>query len=493
MSREPSPTAAAADKAGPISITARLAVSFAVIVTLILVATSVPLYVLLAGQVEDAQRQFLLDELDVLRGLDQSADPLDEALDEEVRQETANNEYMRYFARVVRIDAARGGPETVTETPNMGAVLPASVFPEAAPASKEPGLASYRSAGRHFRLLAARAPWKIAGEPAEVQLALDITPRDEMLQTYRRALMLLLGLGVVLASAAAWFIARRGLAPLEDIARAAERITADQLDERIEERSWPAELRALASAFDTMLARLDESFTRLSQFSADLAHELRTPINNLKGQTEVALSRERSPQQYHDVLVSNLEELERLVGLTESLLFLARAENTEMGVERREVDAGELLQSVADLFAAAADEAGVALECRGQALIFADPRLVRRAVSNLVDNALQHTDEGGHIELVARDAGEGSELVVRDDGVGIAPEHLPHLRQRLYRAEWSRSDARGSSGLGLAIVASIMDLHDGVLSIDSAPGEGTQAALRFPGRPASSKPPDEPR
>jgi two-component system heavy metal sensor histidine kinase CusS len=237
---------------------------------------------------------------------------------------------------------------------------------------------------------------------------------------------------------------------------------------------------SLASAFDRMLDRLQEAFEQLSQFSADVAHEFRTPINNLTGEAQVALSHERTIPEYKRVLHSALEEYTRLARMIDSMLFLAQAERAPAVLASVSLEASDELQAVRDFYHALAEEQGVELTCQGQTRVTADPMLLRRALSNLLSNALKYTPRGGRVTLRAAEGpGTTQTLSVIDSGVGIASEHLTKLGDRFYRADPSRSGSAGGAGLGLAIVRSIMTLHGGSLLIDSTVGQGTTASLVF--------------
>jgi two-component system heavy metal sensor histidine kinase CusS len=291
---------------------------------------------------------------------------------------------------------------------------------------------------------------------------------------------LVLLLGILLSAGAGMAVARQGMRPLEEIAGAAKRITATHLHERVGETKWPEELGTLASAFDEMLNRLEDSFHRLSQFSADLAHELRTPINNLMGEAEVALSRSRTAEEYREVIASSLEEYGKLSSLIDTLLFLSRAENPETQIVKSPLDARREMEAVREFHEAVAEEQGVTVTCEGYGTIYADSILLRRAVSNLLSNALQYTPRGGEVVLSAEPQEDRSvKIRVSDTGTGIAPEHLPRIFDRFYRADPSRSRYPQGMGLGLSIVRSIVDLHRGDVSIQSDPG-GTIVTLLFP-------------
>lgn len=236
----------------------------------------------------------------------------------------------------------------------------------------------------------------------------------------------------------------------------------------------------ILSALKSALDRLKDSHARISQFSADLAHELRTPINNLIGEAEVALSRSRTVDEYREVLESSLEEYTRLSRMIDGLLFLARAESPETQIERKWFSALEEIKAVRDFLDAMAEEHGVEVICHGNEWLNADPMLFRRAVSNLLINALQHTPRGGRVSISAKKLSDASiEVKVSDTGFGIPAQHLPRIFDRFYRANNTRSQSKGV-GLGLAIVKSIMDLHGGSATIHSQPGVGTTVSLRFP-------------
>jgi two-component system heavy metal sensor histidine kinase CusS len=326
-------------------------------------------------------------------------------------------------------------------------------------------------------------------ERRTLQVALDVSPGQALLADYRRTLLTVVGVGLVFAALVGSWLARKGAQPLVEITQSAQHVTASQLHDRIVVSRWPAELTALASAFNAMLDRLEESFIRLSQFSADLAHELRTPINNLRGEAEVALARRRAPEEYQQILASSLEEYDRLSRMIEGLLFLARSDNPKAGIERTRFDARREIESVREFYEALAGEQDVRVTCEGQAWITGDPLLFRRAVSNLLANALQHTSAQGRVSLALRLLDdEAVELRVQDTGGGIPPEHLPRIFDRFYRADRARSGAPGGIGLGLAIVQSIMRLHGGTASVHSQLGRGTTFSLRFQGKLPSAAP-----
>ena len=284
--------------------------------------------------------------------------------------------------------------------------------------------------------------------------------------------------GVVASAVIAITVTRRGLRPLGEMTRSLERIGPTHLSERVAPTGWPRELQPMAMAFDQMLDRLEDSFTRLSQFSADLAHELRTPVTNIMGEAQVALTRERTPDEYREVIESTIAECERLSGIAENLLFVARADSARDPVERQLFDGRAVVEKIAAFYRTAAEDRHVAIHCTGDGEIYADPVLFERAVSNLVDNALRFTSDGGEIKIEISFRNAETEVAVIDNGSGIASEHLSRVFDRFYRADSSRSS--DGAGLGLALVKSIVDLHGGSATIQSEVGRGTTITLRFP-------------
>lgn len=197
------------------------------------------------------------------------------------------------------------------------------------------------------------------------------------------------------------------------------------------------------------------------------------------GEAQVTLSRSRTATEYTRALQSALEEYNRIARMIDSMLFLAQADQAQLALKRLPLDARSELQAVVDFYQALADEQGVELICAGSATVLADPLLLRRALSNLLSNALKYTPRGGRITLRAGEADGALVLSVTDTGIGIAAEHLPKLGDRFYRVDSSRANSVEGAGLGLAIVKSIVGLHGGKLLIDSAPGRGTSASLVF--------------
>ncbi|MGF6758136.1 heavy metal sensor histidine kinase [Paraburkholderia sp. GAS42] len=325
------------------------------------------------------------------------------------------------------------------------------------------------------------------GELATVLVARNMSDRWLLLDRYRDKLHIAGAAGVVLAFLLGYLLIRTLLRPLRDIASSTGRVTVDRLHTRIAVTRVPQELETLVASLNAMLERLDTGFQRLSGFTADLAHDMRTPLGNMRGATEVALARPRSSDEYQTLLESNLEECDRLSRMIENVLFLARAEHPQFVKHMREFDAGQELTRIAEYFEGLAEDAGVTMRMTGGCKLSADPELFRRAVSNLLANAMRYTPRGGLITLDATDAGEGVRVTIANQGTPIAAEHLERIFDRFYRVDPSRSTlpssegaagTSGSTGLGLAIVRTIMELHGGTVHAESD-AQGTRFILQF--------------
>jgi len=386
-------------------------------------------------------------------------------------------------------------------------VFPDSLLASAGQQSAAPSL--WRSSdGRHFRGIAARATTGDDDQPAAIfAVATDIAHHEQFMHAFRVALWSVVTLAALLSGFLGWLAARRGLAPLRQIQQRAAAITASRLDQRLEVDSIPAELAEVAATLNDMLARLQQSFRRLSDFSSDLAHELRTPLSNLLTQTQVTLGKARSVDEYRAVLASNAEECQRLSRMVADMLFLARADNEQRVPQREPVDLQQEAAKLIEFYAALAEDKRVRLtlapevKAAKETTVPGDRLMLQRAMANLLANALQHTPADGEITVRIDATGEGTvTLAVENSGKTIPAEQLPRLFDRFYRADASRqrfakdsgtaaagenavdadAGALGAGlGLGLAIVRSIALAHRGEVSVSSANGV-TRFALSLP-------------
>jgi heavy metal sensor kinase len=320
-----------------------------------------------------------------------------------------------------------------------------------------------------------------AGRPVRlIQVGIGLDRVDRALDHYLEMLAVAIPLAIGLAAAGGTLLARSALRPVDEMSRSARRITGEDLRQRIPACGTGDELDHLAGTLNTMLARLEEDFARVQRFTADAAHELRTPLTALKGGLEVALRAERSADEYRRILRSSLEEAERLIRLAEDLLLLSRFSPSGPPPSGR-VALEPLVTDVLDVGTKLAESKGVAiqLEATTPATVLGDALALRRALRNLVENAVKYTPSGGKVGLALFRTDGHAEIAVRDTGLGIDPTDAERAFQPFVRLDVARSQDTGGAGLGLAIARSIVVAHGGTLEFESAPGAGSVFKIRL--------------
>ena len=366
---------------------------------------------------------------------------------------------------------------TYAETSGMDRLLSPEIFPLAQQSSVAVGgRKDYHRGAKLFSLIAFNEV--SGGQAYTVQLAQDRSSDERVEKEFAVLFIIVLASSVLASAFIAIIVTKRGLRPLTQLTQLVARMGPTHLKERVAPGSWPRELQPLAIAFDDMLKRLDDSFTRLSQFSADLAHELRTPVANMMGEAQVALTRERTAAEYRETIESTIGECERLSRIVDNLLFVARVDAAREPIARKRFDARKAVEKIAAFYQTAADDRHVTITCTGEGQIHADPDLFERAVGNLLDNALRFAPDRGSIQVAVSKHSNDFEVAISDNGCGIAAEHVPRVFDRFYRAESSRTS--DGAGLGLALVKSIVELHGGSAAIQSEIGRGTTVRLTFP-------------
>ncbi|MEW5756319.1 MAG: heavy metal sensor histidine kinase [Pseudomonadota bacterium] len=363
--------------------------------------------------------------------------------------------------------------------PDLSGIIKAAMADNSKDTTRE-----WREGDNHYRVLILRMEEGAAGNaPYTVAVAVAIDHHLHFLDEFRRALWLMIAAGIAVMCLMGWIAVRRGHAPLHDVASQIRQISANRLKTRLAAESVPAELADLAGSFNEMLERVDEAFQRISNFSADIAHELRTPVTTLMTQTQVALAQARTPDEYREILYSNIEEYERMTQMIGDMLFLAKADNGLCQPDSTEVDLGKEVRSLFDYYEVLAEERRVLLALEGAAVVFGDRLMLRRALSNLLSNAIRHTPSGQTVR-VRLESGDNDEtrISVENPGPTIPAIHIPKLFDRFYRADPSRQRSGESTGLGLAIVKSIIDAHGGGIDVTSA-DERTAFRITLYGRP----------
>lgn len=327
----------------------------------------------------------------------------------------------------------------------------------------------------------------VGSEAIDVLVALDLSHHAHFLATVRKATWAGVALAALVAALFGWFAAHRGLAPLRRVTDTARRLSARQLDQRLAVDDAPLEVRDHLDAFNGMLARLEAAFQRLVDYSADIAHELRTPISNLMTQTQVALSRPRTTDEYQDILASNLEEYERIARMVSDMLFLAKAEGNTLAHAGESIDLAHEADALIDFYEALADERQVRIIRRGQASVHGDRLMLRRALSNLLSNALRHTPAGGEITIAIDADAIAVRMAVSNVGDPIDADQLERIFDRFHRGSTQRARHGEGAGLGLAITRSIVRAHGGEISAHSAEGV-TRFAITLPHHSGASVP-----
>ncbi|MBC8728779.1 heavy metal sensor histidine kinase [Paraburkholderia sp. UCT2] len=467
------------------SLAATLALAFGATTLAVFVLVGSFLYLALEKQIKTQDNldivlaarhaRRLAEELETSKGIREHSDRLisivlgNQAMSMEVFDPDANRAVEHNIAETFAVPNAASGAATLAALPPLARVADSARITEA-----DIGEWTGRN-GAPIRGILTDARLR-DGETASVLVARNMSDRWLLLDRYRDKLHMAGVAGVILAMLLGYLLIRAALRPLRDIAASAGLVTVNRLHTRITVARVPSELEALVVSLNAMLARVDHGFQRLSRFTADLAHDMRTPLSNMRGAAEVALARPRSVDEYESLLASNLEECDRLSRMIENVLFLARAEHPQFVKHMREFDAAQELSHIAEYFEGIAEEALVRVRVSGAASLTADLELFRRAVSNLLANAIRYTPQGGEIVLDASASADAVRVTVSNEGQPIAAEHLDRIFDRFYRIDPSRSSlpssglsrgSTGSTGLGLAIVRTIMELHGGSVHAQS--------------------------
>jgi two-component system heavy metal sensor histidine kinase CusS len=456
----------------------RLAVMYALSLFLLLAIAAGFLDWTLTSEMKRDNNEFLAVEMQSLRTLLKQRPGDVQAWREEIEREAAGSRRPRYYVRILDEQGA-----IIVEMPGMNTAIGPHSFPPPIPMNSKK-VNPTNAIGADGRPFVVASQWvklyRSEDKKRLIQIALDTSHDEETIADYRKKALLVLLLGVLVSATLGFLIAKAGLQPLAKLTQVFTRVTPEHLNERLGSISWPPEIASAANAFDSMLQRLERSFALLSQFSGDLAHELRTPITNLRGEAEVSLGRARTAEEYRRVIESSLEEYERLSRVIDNLLFLARTDTRNTVVRFSQVNVRMEIDAIMEYFEALAEEKNIKISLSGNALLNADAVLFRRALTNLLSNAFQYTDANGSVAIAVATHDGRVRVGVADSGIGIEKIHLEKVLNRFFRTEKARAMNSQGNGLGLAIVKSIMDLHGGTVDIESIPGQGTTVHLNFP-------------
>jgi heavy metal sensor kinase len=338
--------------------------------------------------------------------------------------------------------------------------------------------------GSEYRFVNLSLPPVILKELAVVHIGRSLEQVNAVLREYFAIYLYSVPPMLVVSVIIGWLLASRAIKPFEQITRTMEKITSENLSAQIPAEHQEEEIQRLVHSFNAMVRRLNESFQHMRKFNADAAHELRTPLAILRGETEVALRSPNLPEEVQSVLASNLEELDRLTHIVNEMLTLAEAEAGKQTLDREPVHLSDFLKDLLDQMRLLATDRNVSIDllCRPGLWVEADKLWIRRAFVNLLDNAIKYSNPGGAIEVSAGGNGSNVEVAITDKGIGISPEDLPHIFNRLYRADPARSRVSGGVGLGLAMVKWIVEAHKGGIHVTSQPGQGTTFRITLPAK-----------
>ncbi|MBS0553638.1 MAG: heavy metal sensor histidine kinase [Proteobacteria bacterium] len=460
------------------SLTARLATLFATLTACLLVLAAITLGRMLDAHFQELDRHELQGKVTLIRAILQ-----DEAA------------YVGTAERFRAMESSFVGHESlgVLTRGGDGRVLHV-IHPEHFTAAQRAGA----------RLPEAAGDWTVDGRPhrglevlielpetgsnekaLDVLVALDLSQHAHFLASVRNATWAGVAVAALVAALFGWFAANRGLAPLRRVTETARRLSAQQLGERLAADAAPLEVRDHVEAFNGMLGRLESAFRRLADYSADIAHELRTPISNLMTQTQVALSRPRTTDEYQDILASNIEEYERIARMVSDMLFLAKADENTLAHAGEAIDLAREADALIDFYEALADERQVRIVRQGQASVQGDRLMLRRALSNLISNALRHTPAGGEITIDIESDAASVRLAICNVGDPIPADQLERIFDRFHRGSTQRVSHGEGAGLGLAITRSVVRAHGGEISAQSAEGV-TRFTITLPQHEAPS-------
>lgn len=335
--------------------------------------------------------------------------------------------------------------------------------------SARPGLHTLNDNGVSYRAYTLALQPDQPDSP-QLTLLLDITHHQHFLERMQRLIWLTVGLSALATALLGAWAARSGLRPLRQMTEVAASVSASSLTTRLPQTDMPPELAELSQAFNAMLIRLDDAFQRLSAFSADIAHELRTPLSNLLTHTQVTLTRPRDLEQYREALLGNLEELQGMAQMVNDMLYLAKAEHGLLNPHRERLQLAEEIDALLEFFLPLAEDAQVHLSREGQASLLGDRPMLRRALSNLLDNALRFTSPQGRVSVRLESDATRARITIENNGPTIPADTLPRLFDRFYRADPARHESTEHAGLGLAITQSIIKAHGGTIRCESSEG-----------------------
>jgi heavy metal sensor kinase len=383
--------------------------------------------------------------------------------------------------RFVRITRGDGSVMYLSDEPESKRFDPSRVPPLKAQADRESLREEHLTADSELMIFAMPFTSKDNG-----RYVIEVGASNQEIEAVLHGLLLAIAIGlpvaVSMAIAGGYLLMRRALRPVDEITQSAGRITSRNLGERLPVAETGDEIERLSVGLNRMIARLDESFQHVNRFSADASHELRTPLTILRGELEAAAQQEQITPELRETLGSALEETERLSGIVESLMAIARLDAGEARVELVHFDLAELTNSATEQMRLLAEDKNVGLLCEAEQTVRVegDRARLKQVIVNLVDNAIKYTHSGGLVGVKVFTSNGHAVIEVNDNGAGIPPEALPHIFERFYRVDKARSRQMGGAGLGLSITKAIVTAHGGQVRVESVEGKGSRFLIELP-------------
>ncbi|CEG54413.1 heavy metal sensor histidine kinase [Stutzerimonas kunmingensis] len=442
---------------GKVSLTSRMAIVFMLVVTVVLTAAAISFNYFCRLHFERKDAQVLNEKAEAVERTLRSSPAFE--------QKTASRidaviEHSFGFATAVVVDG-----RTVYSHHNLSE----SLLPLAKGIQDERWTVDY--GGHQYSGITRKVNQWVGGQDTVVYLALDVTHRIHFFEMIQQWFAYTLVVSALLSGALGVILIKKGLKPIDELSKTSSTVTANCLDTRIPTESVPGELHELVDNFNEMLSRLDDSFLRLSGFSADIAHELRTPLNSMLTQMEVALLRDRENADYKDIIYSALEELRRMSKMVDDMLFLAKADNGKIIPSTEDASMAEITASVVEYYDLAAEDRNVRIELTGDGQVKGDKSMLRRAISNIVSNAVRYADEGSTISVEIWKSGTSISTAISNRGITIPEELQTRVFDRFYRVDTARREGTTlNAGLGMAITRSIVEAHKGRIACVSADG-----------------------
>jgi two-component system, OmpR family, heavy metal sensor histidine kinase CusS len=464
------------------SIVGRLTTWYATSLFLLLFGAVLLTYFSLSKILDSEDSDLLKDRIEAINNLVKSSNDPIAALKQRVESEWASRRFEHVYVKILNEKN-----EILVATPQLPAELNQDLFATIERDNLYENSKIQKSAttsGNVYLVFTSLlSPRSTPAAKLKLIAALDLNFEKDVLSSYRKTLLALLAFGLVVSVAIGAFLARFLFSPVQDIINKAREIRSTSLHQRLEEHALPSELQVLASTVNDMLGHLEDAFSRLSQFSSNLAHEIRTPINNIRGEIEVALSQDGLPKESSELLLSVNEDIVRISSLVDNLLFIAKSESPGNQLVRQQINLHDEIANIVDFYEAATSEKEILVEMTINKSMYvnAEKTLFQRAVNNILANSINYTNVRGKIRASAKLTAVATNVIIEDTGSGISAEDLPKVFDRFFRADAARtSNKLGGFGLGLTIVKSIMKLHGGTVSIESRNGEGTRVTLVFP-------------